>query len=177
MSNSPSPVILPVRGQSPRFGVDNWLAPNCTVVGDVQTGARCSIWFGAVVRGDVCPIRLGQAVNVQDGAVLHGTWEKSRLDIGDRASIGHNAVVHGCTIESGALIGMGAVVMDGAVVGAEAVVAAGAVVLENTKIGPKEIWAGVPARRVKEADPSLIDHLGRTAERYRTYARWFEEGE
>ena len=102
------PVILPVRGLYPRFGADNWLAPNCTVVGDVETGADCSIWFGAVVRGDVCAIRIGTRVNIQDGAVLHGTWEKTSLTIGDEASIGHNAIVHGCTVESGALIGMGA---------------------------------------------------------------------
>jgi carbonic anhydrase/acetyltransferase-like protein (isoleucine patch superfamily) len=176
-SSTPSgPVILPVRGSQPRFGERTWLAPNCTVVGDVVTGADCSIWFGAVVRGDVCSIQLGNQVNVQDGAVLHGTWEKTSLTIGDGASIGHNAIVHGCTVESGALIGMGAVVMDRAVVGSGAVVAAGAVVLEGTQIGPGELWAGVPARKVKEVDDSLKTHLAATAERYRVYAGWFEEG-
>ena len=111
------PVILPVHGREPHFGKGTYLAPNCTVVGDVITGDGCSIWFGAVVRGDVCAIRIGHTVNVQDGAVLHGTYEKTSLEIGDRASIGHNATVHGCTVREGALIGMGAVVMDRAVVG------------------------------------------------------------
>ena len=174
-ASSPQPLLLSVRGFTPNIGEDNWLAPNCTVAGDVVTGKDCSIWFGAVVRGDVCAIRLGNKVNVQDGAVLHGTWEKSTLHIGDGASIGHNAIVHGCTIEAGALIGMGAVVMDHAVVGKQAVIGAGAVVLEGTKIGPGEIWAGVPAKKVKNADSSLKDHLSATAERYRTYARWFEQ--
>ena len=131
---APQPVILPVHGQSPRFGDNNWLAPNCTVVGDVVTGKDCSIWFGAIVRGDVCSIRLGEGVNIQDGAVLHGTYRQTDCTIGDGASIGHNAIVHGCTVEAGALIGMGAVVMDRAVVGRSAVVAAGAVVLEGTQI-------------------------------------------
>ena len=107
-SQIPSPVVLPVRGKHPQFGSRNWLAPNCTVVGDVLTGDDCSIWFGAIVRGDVCAIRLGTRVNIQDGAVLHGTWEKTDLTIGDEASIGHNAIVHGCTVEDRALIGMGA---------------------------------------------------------------------
>ena len=169
-------VVLAVRGKEPRFGEGNWLAPNCTIVGDVITGADCSFWFGAVVRGDVCAIRLGCRVNVQDGAVLHGTWEKTSLTIGDEASIGHNAIVHGCTVEAGALIGMGAVVMDRAIVGEGAVVAAGAVVLEGTRIGAGELWAGVPARKVKSVDSALKKHLSATAVRYREYAGWFEQG-
>lgn len=180
-SRSAQPVILPVKGAQPSFGVGTWLAPNCTVVGDVVTGRDCSIWFGAVVRGDVCAIRLGDLVNVQDGAVLHGTFEKTSLVIHDRASIGHNAIVHGCTVEEGALIGMGAVVMDRAVVGAGAVVAAGAVVLEGTMIGAGELWAGVPARKVKDVAPALSAHVSATAQRYREYAGWFagpsEEGD
>lgn len=151
------------------------MAPNCTVVGEVRTGRDCSIWFGAIVRGDVCAIKLGDKVNVQDGAVLHGTYEKTSLVIGDRASIGHNAIVHGCTVEEGALIGMGAVVMDRAVVGAGAVVAAGAVVLEGTLIGAGELWAGVPARHVKQVDPELSKMVAATAERYVEYAAWFAE--
>ena len=174
---TPSPVVLPVRGHHPRFGQDNWLAPNCTVVGDVVTGNDCSIWFGAIVRGDVCAIRLGTRVNIQDGAVLHGTWEKTDLTIGDGASIGHNAIVHGCTVEAGALIGMGAVVMDRAVVGEGAVVAAGAVVLEGTRIGAGELWAGVPARKVKAVEDEMKQHLAATAVRYREYAGWFERKE
>lgn len=174
-SQPPSPVVLPVRGKHPQFGLRNWLAPNCTVVGDVTTGEDCSIWFGAIVRGDVCAIRLGTRVNIQDGAVLHGTWEKTDLTIGDEASIGHNAIVHGCTVEARALIGMGAVVMDQAVVGEGAVVAAGAVVLEGTQIGPGELWAGVPARKVKDVGPDLKANLAATAARYREYAGWFEQ--
>lgn len=171
---APQPVILPVHGQSPRFGDNNWLAPNCTVVGDVVTGKDCSIWFGAIVRGDVCAIRLGEGVNIQDGAVLHGTYRQTDCTIGDGASIGHNAIVHGCTVEAGALIGMGAVVMDRAVVGRSAVVAAGAVVLEGTQIGEGELWAGVPAKRIKDVDPALQRHLADTAIRYRKYASWYE---
>lgn len=169
------PVILPVKGTSPAFGDRTWLAPNCTVVGDVVTGTDCSIWFGAVVRGDVCAIRIGDQVNIQDGAVLHGTFEKTHLEIHDRASIGHNAIVHGCIVGEGALIGMGAVVMDRAVVGRGAVVAAGAVVLEGTQIGPGELWAGVPARKVKEVEPPLAQVLAETAKRYTEYAGWFSE--
>ena len=167
-------VVLAVRGKEPRFGKGNWLAPNCTVVGDVITGDDCSVWFGAVVRGDVCAIRLGSRVNVQDGAVLHGTWENTSLTIGDEASIGHNAIVHGCTVEAGALIGMGAVVMDRAIVGEGAVVAAGAVVLEGTRIGAGELWAGVPAKKVKPVGAALKKQLSATAVRYREYAGWFE---
>ena len=170
------PVLLPVKGVSPSFGKGTWLAPNCTVVGDVTTGENCSIWFGAVVRGDVCAIRIGDTVNVQDGAVLHGTFEKTSLVIHDRASIGHNAIVHGCTVGKGALIGMGAVVMDRANVGAGAVVAAGAVVLEGTVIPPGELWAGVPARHVKSVGDELVGHVAATAERYREYAGWFSPG-
>lgn len=172
-SGKQEPVILPVKGVLPRFGARTWLAPNCTVVGDVSTGEDCSIWFGAVVRGDVCAIRLGNQVNVQDGAVLHGTFEKTQLVIQDRSSIGHNAIVHGCTVEEGALIGMGAVVMDRAVVGTGAVVAAGAVVLEGTRIGPGELWAGVPARKVKDVGGDLAQVLAETAKRYTEYAGWF----
>ena len=161
------PVIMPVNGAKPQFGPGTWLAPNCTVVGDVTTGRDCSIWFGAVVRGDVCAIQIGHTVNVQDGAVLHGTFEKTQLEIGDRASIGHNAIVHGCKVCEGALIGMGAVVMDRAVVGA------GAVVLEGTQIGPGELWAGVPAKRVKAVGDELSQQLAATAMRYKEYAGWF----
>ena len=139
------------------------------------TGKDCSIWFGAIVRGDVCSIRLGEGVNIQDGAVLHGTYRQTDCTIGDGASIGHNAIVHGCTVEAGALIGMGAVVMDRAVVGRSAVVAAGAVVLEGTQIGEGELWAGVPAKHIKDVDPALQQHLADTAVRYRKYASWFEE--
>ena len=174
-SNTPTPMVLPVKGKQPHLGRGNWLAPNCTVVGDVVTGDDCSIWFGAVVRGDVCAIRIGRLVNIQDGAVLHGTWEKTDLTIGDGASIGHNAIVHGCTVEAGALIGMGAVVMDRAVVGEGAVVAAGAIVLEGTRIGAGELWAGVPAKKVKDVGPELKEILAATAVRYREYAGWFEE--
>jgi carbonic anhydrase/acetyltransferase-like protein (isoleucine patch superfamily) len=176
-NTSNGPVVMPVKGKAPRLGAGTWLAPNCTVVGDVTTGTGCSIWFSAVVRGDVCAIHIGNDVNVQDGAVLHGTFEKTSLVIKDKASIGHNAIVHGCTVEAGALIGMGAVVMDRAVVGEGAVVAAGAVVLEGTTIAAGELWAGVPARKVKEVDASLAVHLAATSERYKEYARWFSPEE
>ena len=168
-SQTPSPVVLPVRDKHPQFGSRNWLAPNCTVVGDVTTGEDCSIWFGAIVRGDVCAIRLGTRVNIRDGP---SSMERGRRRIchRDEASIGHKHV-HGAPWKPG----MGAAVMDRAVVGEGAVVAAGAVVLEGTQIGPGELWAGVPARKVKDVGPDLKAHLAATAVRYREYAGWFEQ--
>src|SRR5690348_9107207 len=143
------PVILPVENVFPRFGQNCFIAPNATIVGDVLTGDDCSFWFNAVVRGDVNSIRLGNKVNVQDGAVIHCTYQKSRTLIGDNVSIGHNAVVHGCTVASNVLIGMGAIVMDHAVIGEHSIIAAGAVVIAGTEVEPGTIWAGVPARKVK----------------------------
>jgi carbonic anhydrase/acetyltransferase-like protein (isoleucine patch superfamily) len=167
-------LILPVLGISPAFGKNCFLAPNATIVGDVITGDDCSIWFNAVVRGDVNSIRLGNRVNVQDGAVIHCTFEKTRAIIGDNVSIGHNAIVHGCTIHNDVLIGMGAIVMDNAEIGSNTIIAAGAVVLEGTRVEPGTIYAGVPAKKVKDVSQELIKgEINRIAENYVKYAGWF----
>jgi carbonic anhydrase/acetyltransferase-like protein (isoleucine patch superfamily) len=171
---APAPLILPVRGITPRFGADCWLAPNATVVGDVVMGTGCSVWFQAVVRGDVNAIRIGDRVNIQDGAVIHCTYQRSVTEIGDDVSIGHKAVIHGCRIERDVLVGMGAIVMDGAVIGTGSVIAAGAVVLEGTIVEPGSIYAGVPARKVKSVSPELREgEVRRIARNYLMYSGWF----
>lgn len=167
------PLILPARGHHPLIDATCWLAPNATVVGEVKLGADSTVWFQAVLRGDVAPITIGARVNIQDGAVIHGTFEQSETVLEDRVSVGHKAIVHGAHIGRGALIGMGAVVMDGAVVGEGAVVAAGAVVLAGTRIPAFTLWAGAPAREKGGVRTELRDHLSDTADRYVTYAKWF----
>ncbi|MFZ9717962.1 MAG: gamma carbonic anhydrase family protein [Chitinophagaceae bacterium] len=168
-------VILPVEGIIPQLGKDCFVAPNATIVGDVITGDQCSFWFNAVVRGDVNSIRLGNKVNVQDGAVLHATYQKAKTTIGNNVSIGHNAIVHGCTIHDDVLIGMGAIVMDHAVVHSNAIIAAGAVVLEGTVVEAGSIYAGVPAKKVKNISAELISgEIHRIANNYIHYASWFQ---
>src|SRR6201986_5588499 len=142
------PVILPVKGVHPQIPENCFVAPNATIVGDVIIGDDCSIWFNAVVRGDVNSIRIGNKVNIQDGACMHCTYEKTKVIIGDNVSIGHNAIVHGCTVKDNVLIGMGSIVMDNVVIGENSIIAAGAVVLENTQVPPGSIFAGVPAKKV-----------------------------
>ncbi|HMO31618.1 MAG TPA: gamma carbonic anhydrase family protein [Lacibacter sp.] len=169
-------LILPVEGVSPQFGNDCFLAPNATVVGDVIMGDQCSVWFNAVVRGDVNSIRMGNKVNVQDGAVLHATYQKTKTIIGNYVSIGHNAIVHGCTLHDNVLVGMGAIVMDNAVVHSNSIIAAGAVVLEGTIVQAGSIYAGVPARKVKDISEALISgEIDRIANNYIRYAGWFKE--
>ena len=169
------PLILPVEGASPQFGEDCFIAPNATIVGDVVTGAQCSIWFNAVVRGDVNSIRMGDKVNVQDGAVIHCTYQRSKSAIGNNVSIGHNAIVHGCTVHDNVLIGMGAIVMDNAVIGSNSIIAAGAVILENTTVEPGSIYAGVPAKKVKDISQELISgEINRIANNYIRYSGWFK---
>lgn len=169
-------VILPVEGVHPQFGNDCFLAPNATVVGDVVMGDQCSVWFNAVVRGDVNSIRLGNKVNIQDGAVLHATYQKTKTIVGNNVSIGHNAIVHGCTLHDNVLIGMGAIVMDNAVVHSNSIIAAGAVVLEGTVVQAGSIYAGVPARKVKDISEELIQgEINRIANNYIKYAGWFKE--
>ena len=169
-------LILPVEGKLPVFGADCFLAPNATVVGDVIAGNQCSIWFNAVVRGDVNSIRMGNKVNVQDGAVIHATYQKTKANIGNNVSIGHNAIVHGCTIHDHVLIGMGAIVMDNAVVHSHSIIAAGAVVLEGTVVEAGSIYAGVPAKKVKDISKELIHgEIDRIANNYIHYANWFKE--
>ena len=168
------PIILPVKGVLPIFGTNCFIAPNATIVGDVVIGDQCSVWFNAVLRGDVNIIRLGNKVNVQDGAVIHCTYEKAATIIGNNVSIGHNAIVHGCVIHDNVLIGMGAIVMDNAVVGSNSIIAAGAEVLENTQIEPGSMYAGVPAKKVKDISPEMISgEINRIADNYVMYSGWF----
>lgn len=169
-------LILPVKGISPRFGNNIFLAPNATVVGDVSMGDDCSVWFNAVVRGDVHWIKMGNKVNIQDGAVIHCTYQKAPTTIGNNVSIGHNALVHGCTLEDNVLIGMGAIVMDNCVVERNSIVAAGAVLLENTRVESGSIYAGVPAKKVKQLSPEQFETLNqRIADNYVMYSGWFRD--
>lgn len=169
-------LIKPVNGISPQFGKNCYLAENATVVGDVVMGDECSVWFQAVVRGDVHYIRMGNKVNVQDGAIIHCTYKKAPTNIGNNVSIGHRAIVHGCTIHDNVLIGMGAIVMDGAVVEENVLIAAGAVVLENSRLESGHVYAGIPARKVKALTPELFQgQIQRIADNYVMYAGWFDE--
>src|SRR5689334_3190746 len=169
------PVILPVNNIYPTFGNNCFIAPNATIVGDVVMGDDCSIWFNAVLRGDVNSIRMGNRVNVQDGAVIHCTYKKTKAIIGNNVSIGHIAIVHGCQVHDNVLIGMGAIVMDHAVVNSDTIIAAGAVVLEGTICEPCSVYAGVPAKKVKEISREKIEgEINRIAKNYVGYAKWFE---
>lgn len=171
-------LIIPVRGFTPQIGKDTFLAENATVVGDVQMGSECSVWFGTVLRGDVNSIRIGDRVNIQDGSVLHTLYQKSQIHIGNDVSIGHNVVIHGAIIHDYALIGMGAIVMDDAEVGEGALVAAGSVVLSRTKIGPHEMWAGAPAKFVKMVEPEKAKEMNiKIAKNYLMYSRWYTHPE
>ena len=169
------PVILPVKNIAPSFGENIYIAPNATIVGDVQTGNDCSIWFNAVIRGDVNYIKIGNKVNVQDGACIHCTYLKHPTNIGNNVSIGHHAIVHGCTIHDNVLIGMGAIIMDGCVVESNSIVAAGAVLTEGTQVPAGTIFAGVPAKKLKDISPALIEgEINRIANNYVMYSSWFK---
>lgn len=168
-------IILPVKGVSPQIPQDCFIAPNATVVGDVIMGSECSVWFNTVIRGDVNSIHMGNKVNVQDGACIHCTYEKTKTIIGNNVSIGHNAIVHGCTVEDNVLIGMGAIVMDNVKIGSNSIIAAGAVVLENTEVPPGSIFAGVPAKKVKDISQELLKgEVKRIANNYIMYSSWFK---
>lgn len=168
-------LIKSCRGNTPLFGDNCWLAENATIVGDVRMGNDCSIWFNAVVRGDVNSIRMGNQVNVQDGAVIHCTFEKTKVNIGNNVSIGHNALLHGCEIGDDVLIGMGSIVMDNCVIESNCIIAAGAVILEGTKVESWTIYAGVPAKKVKSLSPELFEgEVKRIAKNYVKYASWFK---
>ncbi len=168
-------LIKAVNGISPKLGSNCYVAENATIVGDVSIGNNCSVWFNAVIRGDVNSITIGNTVNIQDGAVIHCTYQKAKTVIGNNVSIGHNAIVHGCTVNDNVLIGMGAIVMDNAVVQKNAVIAAGAVVLENTIVESGTIYAGVPAKKVKTVSPEHFKDLNqRIADNYVMYANWFK---
>lgn len=169
-------LIKAVNGIGPQFGTDCYLAENATVVGDVIMGDQCSVWFNTVVRGDVNSIRIGNKVNIQDGAVLHCTYQKTKVNIGNNVSIGHNAIVHGCTIHDNVLVGMGAIVMDNVEIGSNSIIAAGSVVLENTKVESGCIYAGVPAKKVKDISQELISgEIDRISNNYIKYSSWFKE--
>jgi len=167
-------LILPVNEKSPIYDESCWFAPNATLVGDVVFGKNCTVWFNAVIRGDVNEIRIGDETNIQDGAVIHCTFKKAGTYIGNQVSIAHNAVVHGCTIHDRVLIGMGAIVMDGAIIHSNSVIAAGAVVLANTIVEANSIYAGMPAKKVKDIGTEMEEVILRTAKNYPMYADWFE---
>lgn len=171
----PMPLILPVNNKTPQFGNDCFIAENATLVGDVIAGDQCSFWFNAVVRGDVNGIRMGNKVNVQDGAIIHCTYQKAATTIGNNVSIGHRAIVHGCTIHDNVLVGMGAIVMDNVVVGSNTIIAAGAVVTEGMQVEPNSIYAGVPAKKIKDISPELTKgEIERIANNYVMYSGWFK---
>jgi carbonic anhydrase/acetyltransferase-like protein (isoleucine patch superfamily) len=169
------PVILPVKGIMPQISDNCFVAENATIVGDVVLGEACSVWFNAVIRGDVNSIRIGDKTNIQDGAVIHCTYQKAATTLGSNVSVGHNAIVHGCTVEDNVLIGMGAIVMDNAVVQKNTIVAAGAIVLENTICESGWIYAGIPARKVKQLSPEQIQGLDKVANNYVMYSSWFTD--
>ena len=168
-------LIKQLKGKTPTFGKNFYISENATVVGDVVTGNDCSIWFNAVVRGDVHFIKLGNKVNVQDGAVIHCTYQKHPTTIGNNVSIGHNAMVHGCTIHDNVLIGMGAIVMDGCIIEENCLIAAGAVVLKGTRVESGSVYAGMPAKKVKSLTPELFSgEVERIANNYLMYSSWYK---
>jgi carbonic anhydrase/acetyltransferase-like protein (isoleucine patch superfamily) len=170
------PKLITVRGKTPTIPDSCFIAEGSIIAGDVEAGENCSVWFNAVIRGDVCEIRLGSKVNVQDLCMIHGTINKSKTIIGDNVSIGHRAIIHGALIEDNVLIGMGAIVMDNAVVGTNSIVAAGAVVLENQIVEPNSVYAGIPAKKIKDLSPELQQfHINRTANAYVKYAEWYRK--
>jgi carbonic anhydrase/acetyltransferase-like protein (isoleucine patch superfamily) len=168
-------LIKSLNNHTPKFGENCFLAENATIIGEVEMGKDCSVWFNAVVRGDVHYIKIGNKVNIQDQVMIHCTYKKAPTTIGNNVSIGHRAIVHGCTIHDDVLVGMGAVIMDGVVVEEGSIIAAGAVVLENTHIEKGSIYAGVPAKKVKSVSPELLsDEINRIANSYVMYASWYK---
>jgi carbonic anhydrase/acetyltransferase-like protein (isoleucine patch superfamily) len=167
-------IIKEVRGYTPKFGENCFLADTAVVVGEVTMGSNCTVWFNAIVRGDVHSITIGNNTNIQDGAIIHCTYQKARTVIGSNVSIAHNAIVHGCTVEDDVLIGMGAIIMDDAVIGSNSVIAAGAVILPGTKVEPGSVYAGVPAKKVKDIGEEMKAVIQRTAKNYPMYAEWYK---
>lgn len=168
-------LVKSVRGYTPVFGKSCFFADNATLIGDVQMGDECSVWFQAVVRGDVNQIRIGNRVNIQDGAVIHATYKESTTHIGNNVSIGHNAIIHGCTINDEVLIGMGSIIMDHCIIGSHSIIAAGAVLPRGTQVPPGSIYAGVPAKKIKNLkDSPQKNELERIASNYLMYASWFQ---
>lgn len=169
-------LIKTVRGYTPQYGKDCFFADNATIVGDVAMGNECTIWFNTVLRGDVNSIRIGNKVNIQDGSVLHTLYQKSQVHIGDNVSVGHNVTIHGATIHDNVLIGMGATVLDYAVIKSNTIIAANALVLTGTEVEPNSVYAGVPAKKVKDIDPAQTQEMiEKIAENYTMYARWYAD--
>ena len=167
-------LLKTIKGIHPKIGADCFLADNATIIGEVIMGDNCSVWFNAVVRGDVTHIHIGNNVNIQDGVTIHGTYKKAAVEIGNNVSIAHNAVVHGCTIKDNVLIGMGAIIMDHAVIESNSIIAAGALVPKNTVVESGSVYAGVPARKIKDIDKELLEgEIGRIASSYSMYAGWY----
>lgn len=170
--------IIEIKGKLPQMGKRCFIAGNATLTGDIIMGDECSIWFNAVLRGDVNSIRMGNRVNVQDNAVIHCTYQKASTTIGNNVSIGHNAIAHGCVIEDNVLIGMGAIVMDHARIGSNSIIAAGAVVLEKTIVEPGSLYAGVPAKKIKDVPAELVSgEIERIAKNYVLYSSWYQPAE
>ena len=169
-------LIRSVRGKTPKMGADCFIAETAVIIGEVEMGDQCSIWYNAVIRGDVHYVRMGNKVNVQDGVTIHGTYQKAATEIGNNVSIGHNAIVHGCTLHDNVLIGMGSIVMDHCVVGSGSIIAAGAVLPQGTLVPEGSIYAGVPARKIGEVSPELREgQIRRIADAYVKYAGWYRE--
>ena len=168
-------LIKSVRGFTPKYGIDCFFAENSSIIGEVIMGDNCSVWYQAVIRGDVNFIEIGNRVNIQDGAIIHGTYEQSGTIIGNDVSIGHNAIIHGCTIKDSVLIGMGSIIMDNSVVESKSIIAAGSVLPKKTIVSEGSVFAGVPAKKIKEIDPGLQKgEIERIAKNYLTYASWFK---
>jgi len=168
-------LIKTVRGFTPQWGSDCFVAENATLIGDLILGDQCSVWYQAVIRGDVNAIRIGNRVNIQDGAVIHATYEKAGTTIGDDVSIGHNAIVHGCTLKDSVLVGMGSIIMDNCIIESNSIIAAGSVVTQNTHVPEGTIFAGIPARKIKDIDPKLQKgEIERIAKNYLIYSSWFK---
>ena len=169
-------IIKTINGNTPQIPADCFIAENATIVGEVSMGSECSVWYNAVIRGDVHFIKMGNRVNVQDGAVIHATYQKSPTTIGNNVSIGHNAIVHGCTIHDNVLVGMGSIIMDDCVIESNSIIAAGAVVTKNTHVKSGSIYAGVPAKKVRDISKELISgEIDRIANNYVKYSSWFKE--
>lgn len=168
-------LIKSIRGFTPRFGKDCYFSENSTIIGDLIMGKSCSVWFQAVIRADVNSIRIGDRVNIQDGAVIHATFEKASTSIGNDVSIGHNAIVHGCKIKDSVLIGMGSIIMDDCLIGSNSIIAAGCVLPKGTIVPPNSVYAGVPGKKIKSVDISLKkDEIDRIAKSYMIYSSWFK---
>ncbi len=168
-------LIKSVRGFTPKFGKNCYLAENCVVIGDVIMGNDCSIWFSTVIRGDVNSIKIGNKVNIQDGSVLHTLYQKSTIEIGDNVSVGHNVTIHGTKIENNVLIGMGSTLLDDALIGENSIIAAGSLVLSNTIVEPNSIYAGVPAKKIKDIEPKQSkEMIQKIAKNYLMYSDWYK---